>query len=152
MIGGLLAGLSVLLGAFAAHGLDEYLVRKHGDETRVVAGQTIPAAAKYLADFRTAATYQMYHALGLIALGLLAQTRQSRALQLAGWFFLLGILLFCGALYVIALQGPDWQGIRWGLVAPFGGMAFLFGWLAFAIGACPCNAGSKSSPETVSLN
>jgi uncharacterized membrane protein YgdD (TMEM256/DUF423 family) len=138
MIGGLLAGLGVILGAYAAHGLDKYLAEKYAQESREVAGQTVPAAEKYLTDFRTGVTYQMYHALGLIAVGLLAQNRPGKSLQMAAWLFLLGILLFSGALYVIALLGPNWQGIRWGLVAPFGGMAYILGWLAFAIGACPC--------------
>jgi uncharacterized membrane protein YgdD (TMEM256/DUF423 family) len=150
MIGGVFAGLAVVLGAFAAHGLDAYLVKKHGEETREVAGQTIPASAKYLAVFRTGATYQMYHALGLIAVGLLAQSRPGKSLQIAAWCFVLGIVLFSGALYIIAIEGPYWQGIRWGLVAPVGGMAYILGWLAFAIGACPC--GARSPRETVSLN
>ncbi len=150
MIGGLLAGVGVILGAFAAHGLDAYLLNKHGTETREVVGQTIPAAQKYLTDFRTGVTYQMYHALGLIAVGLLAQTRRGWSLQIAAWCFVMGILLFSGALYVIALQGPHWQGVRWGLVAPVGGLALIVGWVAFAIGACPCAAKNPNDP--VSLN
>ena len=140
MIGAVLAGLAVALGAYAAHGLDQYLVEKYAEETREVAGQTVPAAQKYLTDFRTGVTYQMYHALGLVAVGLLVQTRPGKALQISAWLFLLGILLFSGSLYVISLLGPNWQGVRWGLVAPFGGVSYILGWLAFAIGACPCGA------------
>lgn len=150
MIGGLFAALAVVLGAYAAHGLDKYLVEKYGEETREVLGKEVPAAEKYLADFRTGVSYQMYHALGLIVVGIVAQTRQCWGLQIAAWCFVLGILLFSGALYVIALQGPYWQGVRWGLVAPFGGVAYILGWLSFAISACPC--GAKSPPELVSLN
>ena len=138
MIGAVLAGLAVALGAYAAHGLDRYLVTKYANETREVAGQTVPAAQKYLTDFKTGTAYQMSHALALIAVGLLALTRRKVSLQIAAWCFLAGIVLFCGSLYVIALLGTHWQGIRWGLVAPFGGVAFLIGWLAFAIAACPC--------------
>lgn len=151
MIGCLLAGLGVVLGAYAAHGLDEYLVDKYGEETRTVVGQTVPAAEKYLTDFRTGVTYQMYHALGLIALGLLSQARPSRSLQVAAVCFLLGILLFSGALYVIALCGPQAGGVRWGLVAPFGGVAYILGWIAFAIGACPCGH-QKTEPSTLPIN
>jgi len=150
MIGALLAGLGVILGAYAAHGLDQHLLGIYGEETREVAGQTIPAAQKYLTDFRTGVTYQMYHALGLIAVGLLSQTRPSRSLQIAAWAFLLGMLLFSGALYVIALKGPSWLGMRWGLVAPFGGVSYIIGWLAFAIGACPC--GGKVHESTLPVN
>ena len=149
MIGALFAGLAVVLGAYAAHGLDKYLVEKHGDETREVMGRTIPAAEKYLTDFRTGVSYQMYHALGLVAIGIVAQTKRCWGLVIAGWCFVLGILLFSGSLYVIALQGPHWQGVRWGLVAPFGGVAYILGWLAFAVSSCPC--GKTSSVETVSL-
>ena len=151
MIGGLLAALGVGLGAYAAHGLDEYLLKKYGEETREVAGQTVPAAQKYLTDFRTGVTYQMYHALGLIAVGLLSQTRASKLLGVAAWCFVLGILLFSGALYVIALCGPQAGGIRWGLVAPFGGVAYIIGWLAFAIAACPCGQ-TKTEPSTLPIN
>lgn len=150
VIGGLFAALAVALGAYAAHGLDKYLVEKYAGETREVVGQTVPAAEKYLTDFRTGVSYQMYHALGLIAVGLLSETKRCLGLQIAAWCFVLGILLFSGALYVIALQGPQWQGIRWGLFAPFGGIAYILGWLSLAISACPCLA--KSALETVSLS
>ncbi len=150
MIGAVLAAFGVILGAYAAHGLDKYLVEKYAGQTREVAGREIPAAQKYLTDFKTGTTYQMYHALGLIAVGILAQTRRKWSLEIAAWCFLAGIVLFCGALYVIALAGPSWQGITWGLVAPFGGVAFIVGWLALAVGACPC--GMKSGTEHVPLN
>lgn len=152
MIGGVLAGLGVILGAYAAHGLDQQLVGIYGEETREVAGQTIPAAQKYLTDFRTGVTYQMYHSLGLIAVGVVSFLRPGKSLQVAAWCFMLGILLFSGALYVIALKGPHWMGVRWGLVAAFGGVSYIIGWLAFAIGACPCGMKSESVPEIHPLN
>lgn len=150
MIGGVLAGIGVILGAYAAHGLGEHLAGIYGEETREVAGQVIPAAQKYLTDFRTGVSYQMYHSLGLIAVGVLSFIRPAKSLQFAAWFFVLGILLFSGALYVIALKGPHWLGVRWGLVAPFGGVSYIIGWFAFAMGACPC--GMKNSTELHSLN
>ncbi len=121
MIGALLAGLGVILGAYAAHGLDGYLVKKYGSETRKVAGREVPAAQKYLTDFKTGTTYQMYHALGLIAVGILAQTRRKWSLQIAAWCFLAGIVLFCGALYVIALAGPALAGNHLGAGRPVRG-------------------------------
>ena len=58
-LGALLAGLAVVTGAFAAHGLDGMLQRKYEGQTRTVLGRDIPAAEKYLGDFKTAAHYQM---------------------------------------------------------------------------------------------
>jgi uncharacterized membrane protein YgdD (TMEM256/DUF423 family) len=129
--GALLAGLAVVCGAFAAHGLDSLFTAKYAGETRLVTGQEIPRAVKYLADFRTGAEYQMYHALGLIAVGLLANARgPRRSLALAGWCFLIGCLLFSGSLYVLTLSGLGWLGA----ITPFGGVAFIIGWVALAAG------------------
>jgi len=150
-LGAVLAGLGVVLGAYAAHGLDQKLAEKYGSETREVAGQTVPAAQKYLTDFKTGTDYQMYHALGLIAVGLMGQhVRRRGFLPFAGVCFVLGILLFSGSLYIIALKGAEWQGVTWGLVAPFGGSAFILGWLAMAIGACGC--GKACSPDAPANN
>lgn len=127
--GALLAGLAVVCGAFAAHGLDGYFVAKYAGESRVVAGVEMPRAVKYLADFRTAAEYQMYHALGLIAVGLLMNRQTCSGLRVAAWSFLIGCLLFSGSLYLLTLTGRGWLGA----VTPFGGVAFLVGWTALAI-------------------
>lgn len=135
--GGILAGLAVAFGAFAAHGLDHFLVEKYSGETRTVAGQEMPASAKYLGDFKTGAAYQMYHALGLVAIGLMLKGRPSLALNIAAWSFVVGILLFSGSLYVLVLGGPRWLG----LVAAVGGTSFLIGWTAFAIGASGASKG-----------
>ena len=140
-IGALLAGLAVAAGAFGAHGLDQYFATKYAQaEMKTVAGVVIPASRKYLEDFKTGVTYQMWHALALLAVGLVAHWRSSAALTVAGWSFILGIVLFSGALYVLTIGGPRWLGVPWGMIAPLGGTAFLVGWLAFAIGACPCFA------------
>jgi uncharacterized membrane protein YgdD (TMEM256/DUF423 family) len=66
----------------------------------------------------------MYHSLGLLAIGLVAQARPSPLLSGAGWAMLAGILLFSGSLYVMALSGVR----ALGMVTPFGGLAFLVGW------------------------
>jgi uncharacterized membrane protein YgdD (TMEM256/DUF423 family) len=138
-----LGGLAVVTGAFAAHGLDDFLLRKYADQTRTVTGETIPAAVKYLADFRTAAEYQMYHALALLAVGLLALHRPCRSLTVAGYGFVIGIVLFSGSLYALVLTGVT----KLGMVTPFGGVAFLVGWGALAKATCQCG----SRPEVVEL-
>src|SRR5580704_10233300 len=110
--GAVLAGLSVAAGAFAAHGLDKTFAEKYRDAPpKIVAGREVPASWKYLQDFKTGAEYQMYHALGLLAVGLAARAKSSRLLDVAGWSFLLGILLFSGSLYLLALTGQT----RWGM-------------------------------------
>jgi uncharacterized membrane protein YgdD (TMEM256/DUF423 family) len=130
-LGAVLAGLSVAAGAFAAHGLDGYFTEKYGSETRIVAGKEVLRSEKYLADFKTAAEYQMYHSLALLAVGLLAARRPSVAANVAGWSFFLGNLLFSGSLYVLTLTGEP----KLGMITPFGGVAFLVGWTALAVAA-----------------
>lgn len=113
-LGALFAGLAVAAGAFGAHALRAHLT------------------PELLAVFETAARYQMYHALGLCVV---AFARNSSAPQrltaTAGWCFTLGILLFSGSLYLLALTGITW----WGAVTPLGGLAFLAGWVALATAA-----------------
>ena len=129
-LGAALAGLAVICGAFAAHGLDTHLPKQYAGQTRTVAGETVPAARKYIADFKTAAEYQMYHALGMIAVGLAIQRRPAGSLNAAGWCFLLGTLLFSGSLYILVLTGVT----RLGAITPFGGLLFIIGWAALAVG------------------
>ena len=113
--GAALALLAVLSGAFAAHGLKSML------------------DAHQLALFETAARYQMYHALALLVVGILASAQQfsEPLLKLSAYAFILGIFLFCGSLYVLALSGITWLGA----ITPFGGTAFLAGWAAMMIAA-----------------
>lgn len=129
-IGAVLGGLAVAAGAWAAHGLDVILAEKYSHTHPViVAGREIPVASRYLQDFKTGVEYQMYHALALLAVGL-GTSRSPRRflLDLAGWSFLLGIVLFCGSLYVLTLTGQK----QWGMVTPVGGLLFLVGWLGLA--------------------
>ena len=105
--------LAVAMGAFGAHML------------RGEIGDTL------LRAFETSAQYQGVHALALIGIGILLGFRESRCLVAAGWLLLAGVLLFCGSLYGMALSGNRTLGG----VTPFGGIAFLSGWLLFAIGA-----------------
>ena len=105
--------LSVAAGAFGAHAL------------------RVRLTPEYLATFETAARYQMYHALALLAVGW-AGTRWPGSLPLwAGWLFVVGTLLFSGSLYTLALTGIRW----WGAVTPFGGLALLAGWLCLLLSA-----------------
>lgn len=129
VVGSILGGLAVGLGAFAAHGLDKVFVEKYSGQTRVVAGETVPLSKKFLNDFKTGAEYQMYHSLALLAVGLIAQRRRSWRLSAAGVSFTLGIVLFSGSLYVLTLTGVT----KWGMVTPLGGVAFLVGWLLLAV-------------------
>lgn len=106
---GAVAGfLAVALGAFGAHALRARL------------------APEALAVFETGVRYQMYHALALVAVGLLVERNPRQALRLSGWSFLAGMLLFSGSLYALALSGVR----SLGAITPFGGLAFLVGWLA----------------------
>ena len=99
--------VAVALGAFGAHALKGRLTP---DMTSV---------------WQTAVQYHAWHALALLALGLLMLHFPERAgLGLAGWLFVAGIVLFSGSLYVLALTGV--RGL--GAVTPFGGVAFLAGW------------------------
>lgn len=107
--GALSAFVAVAAGAFGAHALRATL------------------STELLEAFETAARYQMYHALALLAVGLVAR-RPTRAACLAGWLFLAGTVLFSGSLYLLSLSGARWVGA----ITPLGGLAFLAGWLALA--------------------
>ena len=114
-IGAIFGLLGVGLGAFGAHGLKEKL-------------QTLGTTA----TFHTATEYHLYHALALLAVGLLAPAgRPGSALSVAGWSFLVGILLFSGSLYALAVTGYT----KLGAITPFGGILFLVGWIALAVAA-----------------
>lgn len=111
-LGCIAAALAVACGAFGAHAL----------RTR------LPADA--LAVYHTAVQYHFYHALGLIALGVLAfHLPDSSALRVAGWLMCAGIVVFSGSLYGISVAGA--RGL--GVLTPFGGAAFIAAWLLAAI-------------------
>ena len=103
----------VALGAFAAHGLKARLSPEH------------------LAVFQTGSHYQLIHALALLGVGLLALHAPGRLVNLAGGAFALGIRLFSGSLYLLALSGVG----KLGIVTPFVGVAFLAGWLCLGLAA-----------------
>ncbi|MBX3443919.1 MAG: DUF423 domain-containing protein [Planctomyces sp.] len=126
-VGACLAALAVALGAWAAHGLDKLLLEKYGTQAYEGVVETIPRAKKYVADFKTAAEYQMSHALGIILAGALAISARRRT-NLAAWCFLLGTLLFSGSLYALTLTGHR----KLGMITPIGGVLFIVGWIALA--------------------
>ena len=109
-LGALSALLSVGAGALGAHALRERL------------------APDMLAVFETGARYQMYHALGLLAVAWALARWPGGAAAAAGWLFVVGTVLFCGSLYLLTLSGQRWLGA----ITPFGGLAFLAGWAALA--------------------
>jgi uncharacterized membrane protein YgdD (TMEM256/DUF423 family) len=114
-LGAASGGVSVVLGAFAAHALKERL----------------DAAA--LGTFHTGVTYQFFHsvALCLVAVWLRQLGREGvdgDPAVVAGFAFIVGILLFSGSLYGLSLGAPRWLGP----VTPFGGLAFIIGWASFA--------------------
>ena len=80
-----------------------------------------------LAVWQTAVQYHAWHALGLLAIGLSVESTWVKA---AGWLLVAGIVLFSGSLYALALGAPR----SFGAVTPFGGVMFILGWIAFAIG------------------
>jgi uncharacterized membrane protein YgdD (TMEM256/DUF423 family) len=112
-LGSGLAGLSVMLGAFGAHSLKAQLTEKK------------------LATFHTATDYLGYHALGLIAIGilmLLLNEEIRTKLQRSARWISSGILLFPGSLYVLTFDGPR----IFGPITPLGGLCFMIGWFTLA--------------------
>jgi uncharacterized membrane protein YgdD (TMEM256/DUF423 family) len=111
--GALSAGLAVAAGAFGAHALAEAVPPNRLD------------------TFETAARYEMVHALALVLVGMLIDRRADRRFRWAGWLFLAGTVLFSGSLYLLVLTDTPWLGA----VTPFGGVAFIGGWLVLAASA-----------------
>ncbi len=104
--------LAVILGAFGAHALKARLDQY---------SQGV---------WETAVQYHFYHALALLAVGIVALGQpQSTLLRSSGWLFLIGTLVFSGSLYLLALTGTRWLGA----VTPIGGLAFIGGWACLAV-------------------
>lgn len=111
-IASIFGGLSVGAGAFASHALKDKL------------------SERALEIFETAARYQIYHALALLLVALLInQTEFSQpSLVIAGWAFIIGIVIFSGSLYALSLTDIKVLGA----ITPLGGLAFIIGWGALA--------------------
>lgn len=112
-IGAISAALAVLLGSFGAHGLKGRL------------------APEQLAVFETGVRYQLAHALGLLAAAWAVGRFGGDAARWGGWLLVAGSVLFSGSLYALTLSGVRWLG----LVTPFGGVAFIVGWVLLAMAA-----------------
>jgi uncharacterized membrane protein YgdD (TMEM256/DUF423 family) len=119
----ILALLAVTLGAFGAHGLK----------------QIVPPEA--ITTFETGVRYQFYHALALLAAGMLFERFPLRSIRYAGICFITGIVLFSGSLYALTLlQATSTVGLRGiGAITPFGGLFFIAGWLCLFLGVGGAN-------------
>lgn len=111
-IGALLAGLGVVLGAFGAHSFKAVLLAEGRLET-----------------YKTAVDYHFIHSLALIFAGVFAELSMMRSAVLPAWLFGAGLILFSGSLYALSLSGIAILGA----ITPFGGLAFIAGWIFMAI-------------------
>jgi uncharacterized membrane protein YgdD (TMEM256/DUF423 family) len=113
VIGTILAGLAVALGAFGAHGLK-----------KLVDAETVGI-------YQTGVQYQMYHALALIAVGILAQRMETALINYAGFLFVGGIVLFSGSLYLLASFKAMNKSVPSFVypITPLGGILFILGWI-----------------------
>ena len=117
MLGAASGAISVAAGAFGAHALRDKV------EPRL------------LEVFETAARYQMYHALALLAVGLVASRWPSGLLNTAGWLFVAGTLVFSGSLYAMTFTGVR----ALGAITPIGGVCFIAGWVCLVVAASRAN-------------
>ena len=109
-----LAAVTIAMGAFGAHGLKNM----------------VDAAA--LTTFETGIRYQMYHCLAILAVGL-APSIPEKIKKTVFWFFILGILLFSGSIYLLALNEVlPFNSAKIGFITPIGGLLFIIGWIWFA--------------------
>jgi len=114
ILGALLGGLSVALGAFGAHALKPILAEHGRTDT-----------------YELAVRYQFYHTLALLVMAALADKLNENK---AGWsalFFTSGVIVFSGSLYILALSGQT----IWGAVTPIGGVLLIAGWLFLLLSA-----------------
>lgn len=123
-LGAVSGALAVAAGAFGAHALPSF---------------DYPERAVQV--FETASRYQMYHALGLVLVGLWDLDRPRRPLTVAGWMFGLGTVLFSGSLYALVLLDRRWLG----MITPIGGLSFIAGWLALAVAAFNPGLGMRNA-------
>lgn len=113
LIASALGAVAVMLGAFGAHSF-----------------KSILQANGTLETFNTAVKYHFFHTLAMILVALLMDKYASKLLEYSAISMLAGIVLFSGSLYILALSGVT----KWGAVAPFGGLAFIVGWIMLFAG------------------
>ena len=118
LIAAILGALSVVLGAFAAHGLKKI----------------VPADS--ITTFETGVRYQFYHTFALLIVGMLLEKFQGQSLVWAGYSFIAGIILFSGSLYLLTiLKSTENVGLsRIGFITPIGGLFFVIGWILLFVG------------------
>ena len=110
--GALFAAVAVICGAFGAHFLKSRL------------------SPESLQTFDTAVRYQFYHAVALLAVGILYKDFPGKLLKWAGYLFIKGIILFSGSLYILCSV----PSMRWmGAITPLGGLCFIGGWLMMVV-------------------
>jgi len=110
----ILGALTVVIGAFGAHGLEPVLTRYD-----------------HLDTYETAVKYQFYHTLAILLLGVLMRTfQEEKYLKYSVLCFFTGIIIFSGSLYVLSLTNLSWLGA----ITPLGGLAFILGWIFLFIG------------------
>lgn len=102
-----LLALAVIIGAFGAHALRAKL------------------SIEMLQVYKTGVEYHFYHALGLLIIGILSFHISSNALGWSALFIGIGVILFSGSLYLLAITGVKW----FGAITPIGGMSFIAGWI-----------------------
>jgi len=122
IIGGFSGAIAVALGAMAAHFLKSKI------ETGLITETNIQT-------FETAARYQMYHSIALLAVALLSLQIKSKLLNWAGYCFIIGIIFFSGSLYLLSTSGlMGLTNVIWlGPITPLGGLFFITGWLLLAL-------------------
>ncbi len=116
--GALFAAMGVILGAFGAHALKPHL------------------DAASLATFETGVRYQMYHAIALLAVGVIHAGFPTKAVRIASTLFTIGVILFSGSLYLLSFRAAGGSvgvgGI--GIITPIGGVFLIAGWIALVLG------------------
>ncbi len=110
IIGSVFAALSVLFGAFGAHGLKNKL------------------PIEDLVIFETAVRYQMYHALGILLLGVTSFFLTEKLVSTPAYFLIFGVIIFSGSLFLLVFTNLRW----FGAITPIGGLCLIIGWLLFA--------------------
>ena len=101
---------AIVIGAFGAHSLKDKIT------------------AEYLTVFETGVKYHIYHALGMIIVGLCGLQFPSNSLHISCILFFVGIILFSGSLYMLSITNIKW----FGAITPIGGVSFILGWLLTA--------------------
>jgi len=110
-LAGALIALATILGAFGAHALKAHLSQDK------------------LAVYETAVRYHFFHALGLLAIGVLMRSVDGELLRWSALLVLVGIILFSGSLYLLTFGAPRFLGV----VTPLGGLVLIVGWGMFAV-------------------